>query len=641
MNLSQRQLQLLNMLIENNYFVSADDYAQRLFVSSRTIKSDIGVIRTYVNQYNVDILSKRGNGYMLIAMDDRGISNLKQVLSKNTYNFGSFRNDYQQRAYLLYRLVINKLDWFKIEDLANEMNLSRSSINQAMPEVKQRLANFKLELINSPYKGMCLIGSEVAIRAGIIDSFESIYDEESSKYLPQEFYQLKNLNVLTIRDSIIYHFNHQRLSINSILLDKITTAFIVTLLRIKNGYIIKDDLSKMIKDSRMIDVVDAILKENNIEIDREEIMFLAIFCLGYTYPKDTQQIKEYYKKYYDKVSIIIKDMLTYVQIWWHVNVDSGQQKEQLQRILLQNYVLSSHDMFASYFKDAVREYVRISPIMLDLAVRTSLMLANQYKYIISRRLLYSLTLFFEYHYCRNVNVGLKPITIKIVANFDHLIANIYYYFIKNKLMSLIDNVGIVDRFDENDPDSLYIIIDQEFIKARNVINVTYVLKERTFELILREKIIEMYFDFYHDYHISGTDYYVLNKSMSKNELFLLISGLYSSSIEKKMQTYEFITERERIISYENPKNNLAIICLFDQDKIGISLFKLKKPLIFRNWTVEKILVLSINNHEDEIEVFSRVTKHIMLDYENFSKKVKDLNNNQNILPNLIKSSIKY
>ena len=151
----------------------------------------------------------------------------------------------------------------------------------------------------------------------------------------------------------------------------------------------------------------------------------------------------------------------------------------------------------------------------------------------------------------------------------------------------------------------------------------------------------MYFDFYHDYHISGTDYYMLNKSMSKNELFLLISGLYSSSIEKKMQTYEFITERERIISYENPKNNLAIICLFDQDKIGISLFELKKPLIFRNWTVEKILVLSINNHEDEIEVFSRVTKHIMLDYENFSKKVKDLNNNQNILPNLIKSSIKY
>ena len=70
MNLNQRQLQLLNMLMENNYFVSAEDYAKHFFVSSRTIKSDIALIKSFVNKYNLDIMSKRGNGYMLISMDD-------------------------------------------------------------------------------------------------------------------------------------------------------------------------------------------------------------------------------------------------------------------------------------------------------------------------------------------------------------------------------------------------------------------------------------------------------------------------------------------------------------------------------------------------------------------------------------------
>ena len=641
MNLNQRQLQLLNMLIDSNFFVSAEDYADKLFVSSRTIKSDVVLIKSFVNQYNLDIISKRGNGYMLISLDDKAITNLKQELSNNTYNFGSFRDDYQQRAYLLYRLVINKLDWFKLDDLADEMNLSRSSINQAMPEVKRRLANFKLELINSPYKGMCLIGSEVAIRAGIIDSFESIYDEESSDHLPKEFKQLTNLNVINIRDSIIHHFNQNNLMINNILLDKISIAFIVTLLRINNKRYITDDLSSMIKGSKMIDIVYKVLDDNGINIHQDEIMFLATFCLGYSFPQVSNLIYDYYQKYYDKVQPIFDDVLQYVEQNWHVDVNLGQQEKQLQRILLQHYVLSSYDMFASYFKDAVREYVRISPLMLDLAVRTSQMLSQRYKYIISRRLLYSLTLFFEYHYGRNVNIGLKPIIIKIVANFDPLIADIYYYFIKAKLMPLVDNLEIVDRFDENDSDSLYVIVDQEFIDAKNVVNVSYILKERTFELLLKEKIIEMYFDFYQDYHFSVNDIYHLDKKMNKNEVFLLISGLYSNDVDKKMKTYQFLCEREAIISYENPRNNLAIICLFEQDNTGISMFKLKSPLIFRNWTVEKILVLSINNHEEEIEVFSRVTKHIMLDYNHISKKIDNLAVHHNLLPSLLKTSIKY
>ena len=90
--------------------------------------------------------------------DPQQLQLLSEELSDLTHNLGGFRSDFQQRALLIYRMIVNRIGYFTLEELAEKLNLSRSVINQEMPEVKSRLAQFHLTLKRVPYHGLMLEG---------------------------------------------------------------------------------------------------------------------------------------------------------------------------------------------------------------------------------------------------------------------------------------------------------------------------------------------------------------------------------------------------------------------------------------------------------------------------------------------------
>ena len=126
MVLSQRQLKIFQILLHNDDFIKCETIAYKLGVSVRSIKNDIQVIKLAMLEQNVMIETKRNKGVRLIQNTNADLKLIENAISKKENNFGDLWEEKAQRIFLLTRIVLNKLDWFTIDELSEYINYSKN-----------------------------------------------------------------------------------------------------------------------------------------------------------------------------------------------------------------------------------------------------------------------------------------------------------------------------------------------------------------------------------------------------------------------------------------------------------------------------------------------------------------------------------
>lgn len=510
MNLNQRQLMLLKMMLNTDSYLTTEEYAEKLLVTSRTIKNDIVILRDELKDYGISIYSKRGKGIILIITDSYRFKLLKDEMSKATYNFGGFRSEYHQRAFLIYRMIVNKTDWFTVDDLAESMNLSRSVINHEMPEVRNRLARYGLALEVSTAKGMRLVGPEISIRAAIIDGFENFNEDQSSEYYLDEFGNVNLTKTIEIRKSIIELFKTYGIVSTSILIDRLTIACLVSFVRNQHGRLIDNTLDQF-EQSKMMHIVRELNEITGIELPKNEVNFLTMFFLCYSFPKCLHDAEIYYVDYFSKAKTVFEEFVSYLNKKWNIEITRKYDRDNLLIVLLHNLIISKYMLFSMYLTNSIREYSR-SSIFFDIAYRCALYLNESFEYIISRSLLYSFVLFFDLLFSEETRIPYEKMRIKIIPNYEFISGEIYRKFIVSRMPQLNNQVLIETNYSNDDNQSVYIVIDNEAITGKNVLHVSYSLEQETFLEELQEKLIELYFAFPESIQLTKENIVVLKKS---------------------------------------------------------------------------------------------------------------------------------
>ena len=621
MNLNQRQLSLLKIMLDSDEYITTEEYAENLFVTSRTIKSDLNTIRHEIKPFNLAITSKTGKGVKIKDNSkslNEGLRQLRQEMSKVLYNFGDFRSEYNQRAFILYRIIVNKIGWFSIDDLADSMSLSRTVINQEMPEVKNRLDNFDLYLEKSTSHGLRVAGSEVNIRVAIIDSFERNNDDYSSAYFLEEYAGIDYFKILDIRNIISNALNDNNCSVTSIMLDRITIAFFISMARSLQGVHIQNEDFSIIEESKMFKIVNEIVEKiDDSSLNLNDICFLTLYCLSHITVCENE-IEKYYPNVLDKAKGIFKDLSGYLLDHYEININDSGYGYQLLSIVIRNLLISKYKFFNMYFSNSIREYTKLSPILLDMSYRTSLYLNERYDYVISRGLLYSLSLFFDLTY-KSKNIGyVDEIKINIVGNYELFSAEIYKNSIVKKLPFLEDSIEISNTYC-NDEKVLNIVIDNNSIDEDNVIKVKYYIDTIRFYRELIEKIIDMFYAFPSYKALEIDNIISLNNKVTKNELFIMISSIYTNDINRQIEVAKYLEKRERILTYGNMAGTMTVFSFFNLDKKGITIIDLEYPIQFKNWMVNRVLVVSMGKSFEEINMVYKCVEWIMNNYIEFEE----------------------
>lgn len=169
---NQRLGQLFAIL--QNETLPQDELARRLDVSTRTVRTDINVLNELLKDYAACFVLSRGAGYHLKITD---AERYQQILQQSSSPLRVPRTSAERINYLLTRFLTSAFS-LKLEDLADEWFVSRTTLQSDMAEVRDRLARYQLIVESKPRYGMKLFGSEMAIRTCLTDLFYQIATED-------------------------------------------------------------------------------------------------------------------------------------------------------------------------------------------------------------------------------------------------------------------------------------------------------------------------------------------------------------------------------------------------------------------------------------------------------------------------------
>lgn len=170
--LTLRQFQIFEYIYHSSNYVTANTLSSVLGVSVRTIKSEIASINHSIEKAGCRIESKNGKGYLLFMDDHYNKEYIQEIFPKlNNHQNSNIPNTYSERViYTIKKLLV--IDYhIKLEDLADELYISRPMMTQIMKEIRSRLTKYRLKVVARPNYGIFIEGSEIDKRLAIAEYF--------------------------------------------------------------------------------------------------------------------------------------------------------------------------------------------------------------------------------------------------------------------------------------------------------------------------------------------------------------------------------------------------------------------------------------------------------------------------------------
>ncbi|WP_421505140.1 BglG family transcription antiterminator [Erwinia rhapontici] len=169
---NQRLAQLFDLL--QNETLPQDELARRFAVSTRTVRTDINVLNELLADHGASLVLNRGAGYQLKIED---LPRYTALLQQSPSHLRVPRTSPERVHYLLTRFLTSAFS-LKLEDLADEWFVSRTTLQSDMAEVREWLARYQLAIETKPRYGMKLFGTEVAMRTCLTDLLYQIAQED-------------------------------------------------------------------------------------------------------------------------------------------------------------------------------------------------------------------------------------------------------------------------------------------------------------------------------------------------------------------------------------------------------------------------------------------------------------------------------
>ncbi|MCQ4795029.1 PTS sugar transporter subunit IIA [Anaerofustis stercorihominis] len=237
---SPRQRKMLKLLISSEGYITGPELSNKLGVSDRTIRNDVGILNYVLEQYNCQVISKRGKGYILKSEN-------KELLNSILSQYSGYKNQKKERVYDIIIMLLcekNNVDLYEIED---SLFISRTTLENEIQNIKEMLKSFYPSIDLRREKGKIeLIGNETTLRFLLNEILMLKYDSKKQKLFIQNKY-FKKESFEVIRDNVSKIALKYHLDIDDSAVADIAVYLLIAKVRLKlNKRIIKlkDEVNK-------------------------------------------------------------------------------------------------------------------------------------------------------------------------------------------------------------------------------------------------------------------------------------------------------------------------------------------------------------------------------------------------------------
>ncbi|MEG7283194.1 transcriptional regulator LicR [Bacillus sp. 0909A] len=277
-----RLREILRLLMAAEAPVTSSVFAAHLHVTTRTVRNDIKELQDVISAHGALVQSVRGSGYKLRIHDDQ---TFRMLLQDEFHQKKGLPVIPEERiTYLMKRLLLAD-HYLKLDELAEELFISKSTLQTDLKEVKKRLLPYRIVMETRPNYGFKLRGDEVQMRycmaEYIVDERETEIDvlNEKADILPKE-------QIDIIHSIIMKRVKNDRIPLSNLGLNNLIIHIAIACKRIRTEHYVSlfpEDMEHILHQKEY-QTAEAIVRELESALDvtfpEKETAYIAMHLLG-------------------------------------------------------------------------------------------------------------------------------------------------------------------------------------------------------------------------------------------------------------------------------------------------------------------------------------------------------------------------
>lgn len=280
---------ILKELMGSTKALTSQYLASKLEVSSRTVREDIKGLNDELVGNGATIHSKRGTGYDLVITDNARFRTFLNDLINGDETIDAIPTTPDSRLfYMLKRLLLTKTP-IKLDDLADEMHVSKSTLQADLKLMRSILEKHHLTIDSKPHHGMKIDGSELNRRFAMSEYLFNRSTSSPDQVWMDQLAAIVNLSKEKLTDVWVLLLNQlkeHQVTLSDIAINNLFVHISIAYKRIKEGHhvdLIQQEIQD-IESKKEFKVAQNIVSEMEQALDvsfpKLEIIYIAIHLLG-------------------------------------------------------------------------------------------------------------------------------------------------------------------------------------------------------------------------------------------------------------------------------------------------------------------------------------------------------------------------
>lgn len=197
MKLKENEIKILQILLSSNNYISTYEIATLTGITRRSVRVEISNVKNILNEYHISLDSKPNKGYLIKEKTPEMIHTLQMLIDENENVLDAVLPDLpEDRANYILKTLAQTNKYIKLDDIADQLLVSRATIANDLITVKKHLSHFNLSIMQKPNYGIKLIGEESERRKALADTIfrdmneREIYYDFLDTYLDSSDYKI-------------------------------------------------------------------------------------------------------------------------------------------------------------------------------------------------------------------------------------------------------------------------------------------------------------------------------------------------------------------------------------------------------------------------------------------------------------------
>ena len=268
----ERLTNLLRTLLDSSEN-SLSDLSKQFDVTTKTIRNEIQVLNQVLAEKELPLFDiKRGVAYNHISTQQ--LHSLSDVLDFNSISQGALTPE-QRKVYLLLDLLQAKHPVYLVDE-QEAMQISKSTMDADLRNLRADLAKYSLTLTTSPKLGAQIEGNERSIRTMFGDvltrqhALVTLISQQliaSGMYVDKMKEVFNQQDVTYISDLLLRCFPNGALAANDMYRQQVTVLLIIWLHRVRSGHYVKDDETAVDLNKENANFLNELIQHYDLTID--------------------------------------------------------------------------------------------------------------------------------------------------------------------------------------------------------------------------------------------------------------------------------------------------------------------------------------------------------------------------------------